>query len=148
MIKTLLLLLVLVVGCESTQDVEIDIKELKTKRQSYATSVEILGNKLVGLNEEIKILDKKLYERKIYMSGRVPKYVIKLQFRIAHTASLSLDDSSIDHQSKTELNIYVSRDQYYSLKIGDNLVDKSASSMRSFSRSIKMYATVVDKHME
>lgn len=125
---TLFVILVafLFTSCENENDVKTDLEILKEKRVSLQKQVQTLSNSKVSKSKEIVLLDIKLKELKIYESGKIPQYILKIHLKQSYF-SLSIKKYAKDAMNAIDFEIPVSKDFYHSVKIGTKISDKFRS---------------------
>jgi hypothetical protein len=110
-------------SCETKDDVQSDIDKLRQKRASYEKNVGVLEAYKYATELQIKRLEEELKEKKIYQSGRVPKYVLTLELSQSHF-TLDLGTHLKDSMNTCEFEIPVDKELYEKLNVGDSLVDE------------------------
>jgi len=120
--STLLLVTLAIVSCESKQDVQSDIDKLRNERTALQSEVAGLSATSETKKNEIASLDEKLKERKIYLDGKTPKYILKIHLRQTHI-SFSIKEHIKDAMNAIDFEMPVDRDFYNSVTVGTNIVD-------------------------
>ena len=113
-------------GCESPKDVKEDITKLREERASLLSEVNFKKKTIRNSKDDIVTLKSELKELKIYKSGKIPKYILKLKLKQSHI-SLSISKHLKDAANAIEFELPVDKDFYKSLKVGDEIIDEFRS---------------------
>lgn len=113
----------LLFGCqESKEDLQGDIAKLNGKKTSISSEVQSLEASKDNIQAQILELQSKLKELKIYDSGKIPQYILKIHLSQSHL-SLSISQHMKDAANAVDFELPVAKEFYDSVKEGDKIVD-------------------------
>lgn len=123
-IKLVLILLItaLTTSCESKKDIQSDIDILNKRRLDLQNEVLNANNTIRSKQEEIQNLNERLREMNIYLTGKTPRYVLKVRLKQSRL-SLDIGKHIKDAMNAIEFEIPVDREFYNSVKEGTRIVD-------------------------
>ena len=125
--KLLTLVLVLFFfSCETEEKVQSDIDKLKSERTVLQNQVEDYNAIVENLQGRVEKTNEELKEKKIYLSGRTPKYVLKLKLKQSHM-SLDIGKHMKDAMNAIEFELPVDKELYHQVKVGSQIVDNFRS---------------------
>ncbi len=122
-VTCLIMLIIPLSGCESKQNVQTDIDCLKHERTELSVQIQTLSYQVNSKQAEVSVLDSRLKELKIYDSGKIPKYILKMHLKQSHF-SLDIDKHIKDAMNAIDFEMPVDRDFYNSVAIGTVIVDQ------------------------
>ena len=122
-ILSLLFIVVLTISCESQEDIENDIKNLKSVRSNLEKDVKNLSYTIKEKKEKITSLSEKVKELGIYESNKTPHYILKLKLKQSRV-SLSVSKHIKDAINAIEFELPVDKDFYHSVNVGTKITDK------------------------
>ena len=112
----------LLMSCESKQEVQGDIDQLRKQRENLQTEITGFNYSITSKTEEVAALNEKLKELKLIESGKIPKYVLKLHLKQSHF-SLSIKKHIKDAMNALDFEMPVDKEFYNSVSIGTQIVD-------------------------
>ncbi len=120
--KTLILLsFIILISCETKQDIQSDIDQLRSSKATLQLEVQNLEYFSSTKQEYIKHLDQDIKEKVIIADGRIPKYVLRLHLKQSHV-SHSITEHIKDNINAIDFDLPVDKEFFDSVKEGDNIV--------------------------
>jgi len=115
--------IILLVACETKQDVISEIDRLKNTESILRNEISSLEFVRVRTKQEISSLNTKLKELRIYDSGRTPRYILKIHLKQSHF-SLDISKHIKDAINAIDFELPVDKDFYNSVSVGTRIVDE------------------------
>lgn len=119
----LLLLTILLVGCESKEEVQSDIEKLQTQRVILEDIMVGMNNHIGELRGDIKLLkqDKRVME--MYRDGETPRYIVTFELKQSHF-SLDVTEHMKDGMNKIKFDLPVDKTFYDSVTVGEKMIEE------------------------
>lgn len=122
-ILTVLSLALIIMGCESASDVQSDIDVLKSERLAIQRQKDLDNHGLSAIRADYKRVEEELKIANIYLSGKEPKYILRLKLKQSHF-SLDISKHIKDGMNAIEFEIAVDKEYYQAHQIGNQVIDK------------------------
>ena len=121
------LLSAILYSCKETPcDVKDDINGLNKARTALYNDVQDLGNAKTMKMHEIDSLEAKLKLLNIYVSGRTPRYILKLHLKQSHI-TLHISKYIKDAMNAIDFEIPVDKEFYDQVQVNTEIIDKFRS---------------------
>lgn len=114
-------------ACKETPcDVKEDIAQLEQLRTNLRNDVQTLMDQKSSASSEITAINTELSEKKIYLSGKTPRYILKIKLKQSHT-TLDIGKHIKDAANAIEFELPVDKTFYDEVQEGTEIVDKFRS---------------------
>jgi hypothetical protein len=126
--KTILIIacISMLYACKQTPcDVKENIKGLKQVRTELQNDVQNLGNTKTAKMQEIDSLEAKLKLLNIYVSGKTPRYILKLHLKQTHV--LSISKMIKDSMNAIDFEMPVDKEFYDQVQVNTEIINKFRS---------------------
>lgn len=119
-------MLVTLVSCETSEDVRLELTNLRAERTKLIDANYDLDNRRKSLTTEVEglneSLESKLHEVGLLSDGQTPLYILEIRLKQSRV-SLDLGKHMKDAMNTIKFTIPVSREFYESVNVGTELSD-------------------------
>lgn len=112
-----------VTSCESKESVQSDLDKLRNERRECYLDINLLNSDIEWKKKELASINSQLDERKIYLDGKTPKYILKLKLKQSHFSVNPMKHAK-DAMNAITFELPVDRDFYNSVSKGTEIVDE------------------------
>lgn len=143
-ISIILFSIVLLSSCENPSEENLRLRKENKELEVQNFKLSRKNRSLVAQNSN---LDRSLQEKRIYLSGKKPKYIITIRIKQS-SFTLDLGEHLKNSWNAFEINLETSRECYNRVKIGDKLSNKFKSGSFWINRDIEhLEMTIKDKRI-
>lgn len=144
----IVLLAISLFSCETEEKVKSDIDKLRDKRTVLQNEVADYNRMIDDKQAKLSRVDDDLKAAKIYLSGKTPKYILKLKLKQSHM-SLDIGKHIKDGMNAIEFEMPVDKDLYNTVSVGTQIIDEFRSGSLIINGDFGNWKmTVVSKRIE